>query len=422
MLVANVIIQSIDPSILIVDMVGTLICYAMSFTIENPDLKLIRELANNRRLTETSIEEKSNLLFQVSQEVKNPLMEITDLSNEITKTDQLDIIHENASHIESTSRNVLGVINNVLDISQMDTQNIKITNNTYDIYKLMKEIIYITKNKYRNEESNLDFKYSISNTIPQILYGDSLKLKQVICSILFNAFNNTESGYVDLDVTHMIKYNVCRLIISISDSGSGMELDQINEMLKSNYEIDEKEIEKINDLDIDLKLAKKILDLLGGSLLLKSEPGHGTTFTIILNQQVSAIDDEVKNVIDSLSNKKRVLIIDDDYLELDRFAYELKKNNLDVTSTMYGYDCVEKLENKEKYDLIFVNDELEEFNALNILKEIKKLKIKNVKVIIMLDKKKDFMKHKFIEDYPFTDYLLKDDYKEEIKRIKETYL
>ena len=134
-LLANVIIQSIDPSILIASMGATLICYTMSFTIENPDLRLVSELANNRKLTESSIEEKSNLLFQVSQEVKMPLTEISKLSSDINKSNDKNEIKEKSFKIENTARNALSVINNVLDISQMDTQNIKITDNSYTIYK-----------------------------------------------------------------------------------------------------------------------------------------------------------------------------------------------------------------------------------------------------------------------------------------------
>ena len=421
-LVANVVVQTIDPSILIASMGGTFVCYTMSFTIENPDLRLVRELANNRKLTESNIEEKSNLLFQVSQEVKNPLEKITNLSSEINKSNNKEEIKEKSSQIEHISRDVMGVINNVLDISQMDTQNIKITNHKYDIYKVLKEIIYVTKNKYRDEGKNIDFKYSISNTIPTQLYGDPLKLKQIICSILFSAFSNTEEGYIDLDITHMIKYNLCRLIITISDSGEGLSYDEINKILEDSKELSEKDLARIEDLDMDLKLTKKVIDLLGGSLLLKSDTNGGTTFTIILNQRIAESNDEISKVVELLSNKKRVLLIDDDYLELDRYSYELKKNNLEVISTMYGHDCIEKLASKEKFDLILVDDELEEYNALNILEDIKRLKLKNQKVVIMLEQKKEFMKNKFLNDYPFADYLLKDDYKNEIVRIKDKYL
>ena len=419
-----IIIQAIEPQILLFTYIETLICVIMYFTIENPDVKLLNEFVNNKRLTATNIEEKSNLLFQVSQEVKTPLIEISKLSADISKSKDKDEIFDKSVKIESISRNVVSVINNVLDISQMDTQNIKITDNNYDIYKLLKEVIYVTKNKFREEEKNVEFKYSISNTIPEILYGDSLKLKQVICSILFNAFANTEEGIVDLDVSCMIKYDVCRLIISITDSGSGMELSKINEILTDNKVLDQKELEKLTNIDVDLKISKKIIDLLGGALLIKSEVDRGTTFTIIVNQLIEndTVNRQIQSIAESLSNKKKVLLIDDNYLELDKFAYELRKNSLDVISTMYGHDFVEKVANKEKFDLILVDDELEVYSALDILEEIKKRKLKDQIVIIMLDQKKEFMKEKFLEDYPFTDYFLKDDYENEIKRIKEKYL
>ena len=421
---ASIIIQMVEPQILLLTYVETFICVIMYFTIENPDMKLLSEFVNNKKLTETSIEEKSNLLFQVSQEVKKPLLQITELSSDINKSNDRTEIKDKSYKIESISRNVSEVIDNVLDISQMDRQNIKITNHSYDIYKILKEIIYVTKNKYRDEGKNIEFKYSISSTIPEKLHGDPLKIKQVICSVLFNAFANTDDGYIDLDVSNMVKYDVCRLIITITDSGNGMKLEKINEILNDTKELDEKELNKIENLDVDLKLSKKIVDLMGGALLIKSEINKGSTFTIIINQLIdnSSETRQIQAIADTLSNKKKVLLIDDDYLELERYAYELRRNSLEVVSTMYGQDCIEKLENKEKFDLIIVDDELENFNSLEILNGIKKLKIKNQKVVIMLDQKKEFMKHKFLNDYPFTDYMLKSDYENEIKRLNDKYL
>ena len=413
----------IDKSILLITSAECLMVTLMYFTIENPDLKLLQELANNRKLTESSIEEKSNLLFQVSQEVKGPIMNITDLSSNIVKSRKLATIHEEASKIENISRNVTNVIDKVLNITQIDKQNIKITGSNYNIYTLLKEIIYLTKNKYRNEAKNIEFKYSINTNIPEILNGDALKIKQVICSILFNAFNNTEKGFVDIDVNSIIKYNICRLIITISDSGKGLELTKINEILKNNDEINEQDLEKIEALDIDLKLVKKVLDLLGGSLLVKSELDEGTTFTIILNQAiVSHRETDIEKIASTLSNKKRVLLIDNNYLELDQYSYELKKNNLEVIATMYGEDCISRLSDGERFDLILVNDELDNLSATEVLKGIEKLKIKNLNIVIMLEKEKEFMKNKFLEDYHFADYLLKSDYKEEISRLKDKFL
>ena len=222
----------------------------------------------------------------------------------------------------------------------------------------------------------------------------------------------------------MIRYDVCRLIISISDTGSGIELKKVNEILKSNEEITEQELNKLESIDVDLKITKKIIDIMGGALLIKSELNKGTTFTIIINQSIDTSNENsnIKVIAESLSNKKKVLLIDNDYLELDKYRYELKENSLEEVATMFGEDCTQKLKNKENFDLILINDELDNLSAIDVLKQIQKLKIKNLKVIIMIEKEKEFMKDKFLRDYPFTDYLLKDNYKEEIKRLITKYL
>ena len=408
-------VQKNFPNLIIVPSVIAFIELIMFFTIENPDVKILEEYNKNRELVEKNIEDRANMLFKISEEVNFPLRKIKDLSNNIIDSNDLDLIKNDAKNIYSLSDGITNMVNEVLNISLIDKQNIKITDASYNVYNLFNQIVYIVKNKI---DSNVEFKYSISNTIPERLYGDSAKIKQIICSLIFNAFKNTKNGTVDLDISSIVKYDVCRLIITINDTGCGMSLVEIDNVLGNEEDLTEEEFDRINELDINLKSIKKIIDVLGGTLFIKSDNDSGTTFRIILNQLIE--ENTVKNVIEpiarNLSNKKRILIVDDDYKELEAISSELKNNNFDVETTMYGKDVIDKLNNNEKYDYIFIDDEMKSNNAVEI---IKKIHDKNSNIIVMLNKDKERIKEHYLNDYNFYDYLLKDNYKEEIKRIME---
>lgn len=396
------------------------ILFIMFNTIENPDLKMLKEYIKNKEIVEKNIEEKSNMLFKISEDVRSPLRTIKLLSENITDSENIQTIHNDARKINSISNNTLNIVNDILDISTMDKQKIKVINSNYDIYTLFSQIVYIVKNKINK---NIDFKYSISDIIPQSLYGDPSKIKQIICSLILNASNNLEKGTIDLDITSIVKYDTCRLLITISDTGKGLNLSVINSILESDENITEEELNKMDNLDINLKLIKKTIDILGGKLLIKSEENVGTTYTIVLNQLISSKNnnDQIEELAKILNNKKRVLIIDDDYKELKILTNELKKNNYEVISTMYGKDCIDRLMNKEEFDLIFIDDEMKMYNAVKVIDELVKLNLKNSNVIIMLNKDKEFIKEHYLEDFAFDDYLLKSNYKNEIIRIKEKF-
>ena len=407
-------IQKSFPNLIIIPSVIAFIELIMFFTIENPDVKILEEYNKNRELVEKNIEDRSNLLFKISEDIKFPIKQIKDLSYDIINDKTNSLTKDTAKNIYSLASGISNMVNDVLNISLIDKQNIEISDSSYNVYNLFNQIIYIIKNKINNDN---EFKYSISNIIPEKLYGDSTKIKQIICSIVFNALSVPKNGNVDLDVTAIVKYDICRLIITITNGKSEMSLTEIDDILGSKNELSKDEFNKINDLDINLKSIKKIIDVLGGTLFIKSDKGVGTTFRIVLNQLIK--EDKVKNVIEStsknLSNKKRVLIVDDDFKELDKISKELKNNNFEVETTMYGKDVLVRLENNQEYNLIFIDDEMKPINAVEIIKHIKN----NNNVIIMLDKDKEKIKENYINDYNFTDYLLKDNYKEEIKRIKE---
>ncbi len=417
------VIQKSIPSLIIIPSVAVLVEFIMYFTIENPDLKMVNELLRNKELVEKQMEDKSRFLFEVTEDIKGPAKNILMLSDtfyKLNEKDQKDAI----KIIRSNANGVLFKINNVLNISSMDASKIKIFNNEYNIYNLFEVVEVISKNLNKNE--NVALKFDINSNIPTILYGDDVRLKQILISVLTNSINNTKTGFINVSLSAIVKYDVARLIINIEDSGCGMSIDKINTILDDNRDLSMKEVVKLDKLDMDLVATIKSIKLLGGSFNIKSEENKGSTFTIVIDQKCDIkektdIMKDIEKYSSDVFGRKRVLIVDDDKEELFKISDTLSKYNVDINTTMSGKECIYKIKSGEIYNLIIIDDELKNESALGTLQELKKNKKFNSKVIVMLGDEKKYLKGHYIED-GFTDVIIKENIKDELKEKIESNL
>ena len=417
------VIQKSIPSLIIIPSVAVLVEFIMYFTIENPDLKMVNELLRNKELVEKQMEDKSRFLFEVTEDIKGPAKNILMLSDtfyKLNEKDQKDAI----KIIRSNANGVLFKINNVLNISSMDASKIKIFNNEYNIYNLFEVVEGIAKNLNKNE--NVVLKFDINSNIPTILYGDDVRLKQILVSVLTNSINNTKTGFINVSLSAIVRYDVARLIINIEDTGCGMSIDKINTILDDNRELSMKEVVKLDKLDMDLVATIKSIKLLGGSFNIKSEENKGSTFTIVIDQKCDIkektdIMKDIEKYSSDVFGRKRVLIVDDDKEELFKISDILSKYNVDINTTMSGEDCIYKIKSGEIYNLIIIDDELKNESALGTLQELKKNKKFNSKVIVMLGDEKKYLKGHYIED-GFTDVIIKENIKDELKEKIESNL
>ena len=411
------IVRSINPSLLIIPAVLTYIDLIMFFTIENPDVKMIYELNKNKKLLESMSEEKSNFLFSMSQDTKKPIENILEVKKMLENEKDLKTIDTGLKVIENNARGLKNIINNVLDISSISSSKLAVTNETYNIYPLLNTVLSNVKKKMN---SKVSLRTNISKNIPMELYGDSVKLKQVITSILFNAAKFTKEGYIELSANEIVKYDVCRLIIEIEDSGKGMSVEKLNELLKSNSDLEDTDLLKLNSLDVDLKLAFKIIRKLGGFINVKSEENKGSTFTIVLDQKIKQERDPYYSKY--IFNKKKVIAVSDSLQILKSMNTLASKYDIEFLTTMHGNDLVQRVEDGEVFDLIILEDEMKQTSALAILGKLQEAKKGfNTPTIVMLNKNKESLKEHYVED-GFNDYLKKENLEEEFDRIIKKYI
>lgn len=410
-------VRKANPGLLIIPAVLAYIDLIMFFTIENPDVKMIYELNKNKKLLESMSEEKSNFLFSMSQETKEPINNILEVKGMLENEKNLENIDKGLKIIENNARGLKNIINNVLDISSINSSKLVVSEETYNIYTLLNTCL---KNMEKSLSDKVNLRTNISQNIPNELYGDSVKLKQVITSILLNAAKFTREGYVEVNVNEIVKYDVCRLIIEVEDSGCGITVEKLNELLKSNSDLEDTDLLKLNSLDVDLKLAFKIIKKLGGYINIKSEEGVGSTFTIVLDQKIKTN----KNTYYSeyLFNKKKVMVVSDKLQTLKDLNTLSSKYDIELLTTMHSNDLVKRIEDGEMFDLIILEDEMKPSSAYMVLGKMQEAKKGfNTPTVVMLKKDKESIKEHYVED-GFDNYIRKENLEEDFDKVIKKYI
>ena len=410
-----VIIRSIKPEIVLLSFIISYIDLIMFFTIENPDTKLIEEIAKSKEHADNYNAEKTYFIYNMTQELKQPLnnadKQITNLINNIDDNN----IKNELRNIEDNIINLKSIINGVLDISSIDSNKLNVVNNNYSVELILKEIITNTNNKLK--ESNVEFRTEIDKNIPSKLYGDPIRLRQFINTVKSNSIKYTKKGYIELNVSSLIKDDVCRLMIKIEDSGSGIDINKLDSIFKRNRNENESNLINENDSsELNLVNVRKILNIMGGTSLINSDINLGTKITMVLDQKIVKEEKE-ENIINDFKNKK-ILIIDSNENSVKLITKILEKYNLKIESTNNIKECIELL-NNNKYALILLDDKIENYNSFEVLEKIKE--ITNTKVIALSKNTKLQYKDEYINK-GFTDYLEKPINKDEIQEILNKYL
>ena len=406
------------PGMIIYDLILALMCYIMYFTIENPDMKMLDEVHKAKVISDNANEEKTLFLYNMTNEIRAITKDIDkETDNILDETDnkKIDIeeINNSARNIKGSTAKFTTMTNEILDISSIDSASVRIYNEKYNIKRLLKELVGIYKPKAQNK--NLDFRVSIASDIPEYLYGDGINLKKVLTIILDNSIKYTNNGYIEFNINTIIKGDIVRLIISVEDSGIGMKAEDINKIFTKKQEREDN-----HNLNNNLYNAKRLITLMNGTIVPSSSYGSGTTMKIILDQKYDTIDTDI-NKYDNIYDKKKVLLIDDSPSSEKLFNKILSGTNIELTSVKLGKEGLEKIRNKEKYDLILLDEELEPQNGHIIMRKLLEIRNFNTKVILLTKDNKYDYDDSYLQE-GFTDYIIKSSAKEEILNKMNKYL
>lgn len=411
------IIQKQHPELLLMTSMETFIVFLMYHTIENPDMQIIEEVHRAKEISDNANEEKSMFLYNMTNEIRGITKDIDYSADNILEevdNKKVDVLNigNSAREIKNNTAKFTTMTNEILDISQMDS-NIKIYNDKYNVKIIIKELVQIYKKKA--EDKGISFRTNIASDIPPYLYGDSMGLKEALSIILDNSVKYTSSGFIDFDVSTIIKRDIARLVITVEDSGSGIKAEDLNKIFNK----------KVNDnerLNIKYNLynAKRLVILMGGTIIPSSVYGRGTTIKVVLDQKIADMDDALDKY-ESVYDKKSILLVDDNVSSGKIFTKMLKDTNIELSIVTSGKECLDKIRNKDKYDLILLDEDMEPLDGITVMRKLKEIRTFNTKTIL-LTKNNDYEYNDDYLEYGFDGYLLKPIDKDKLFELIDKYL
>ena len=425
-LIGVLVVVNINPYLIWVSIVVCFVNYIMYFTIDNPDVKMIAQLNEAKIAAEKANTAKTEFLSSMSHEIRTPLNAIVGFSNMLLEDKTLpDSAKDEVNDIVMASDNLLEIVNGILDISKIEAGKLEIVNTEYDFNKVTTELIALTKGRLGDKPIELITK--IDDTIPRVLYGDASRLKQICVNILTNAVKYTKEGSITFSINSIIKNDVCRLIISVEDTGIGIKQENINKLFNKFERLDLEENITIEGTGLGLAITKKLVDLMHGAIVVQSVYGKGSKFTVSIDQMI------VKNptittsepVIESDEikvNNKLVLVVDDNKINLKVAERLLGTYGITTECVESGFICIDNLKNGKKYDLILMDDMMPKLSGVETLHKIKEqIPDFNIPTVALTANALTGMREKYLAD-GFNDYLAKPISKDELNRVINEYL
>ena len=419
LLIIIAVLRVIIPQVNFISILLTLIDLIMVFTIENPDVKMVQELELAKTQAEKANRAKTDFLSSMSHEIRTPLNAIVGLSEIIKSSDDLDEIHEDATDVVNASNTLLEIVDGILDISRIEADKMEIVEVAYNPLEEFKSLVTLTETRIGEKEIKLRSEFAID--LPDTLYGDKGKVKQIITNLLSNAVKYTEKGYIDFKVSCINEKDISKLTITVSDTGRGIKKDHMDNLFTKFNRLDEDKNTTIEGTGLGLAITKSLVEMMGGKIVVDSTYGEGSKFTVFLSQKITnSILEEKEDKINTFDGKK-VLVVDDNKLNLKVIEKILKEFNLDIDEAISGFECINNIENHKKYNIIFMDIMMPKMSGVETLKRLKQIEGFNTPVVALTADAIEGKSNKYIE-VGFNDYLSKPIDKMKLSNILTKYL
>lgn len=383
--------QVFNPTHLLSSVGVALLCIGFYLTVESPDNVLIELLIDEKRKVEEAREEavmanqaKGRFLAQMSHEIRTPINAILGMDEIILRECKDTNILEYAEDINAAGQLLLSIVNEILDLSKIESGKMEIVEADYNLSKLITDLTAMISLKA--QAKNLIFDIAIDNSLPVQLYGDDVRIRQILTNLLSNAIKYTKEGKVKLEIKGEVKDNTVTLSCSVTDTGIGIKEEHLADLFEEYKRIEDKSNHRIEGTGLGLNITMHLLELMGSKLQVQSEYGKGSKFFFELKQTVTGsmtIEayhqqkkqkqiNKTQRTVSFTAPNARLLVVDDNEMNRKIFTKLLEPTQIQIDQAESGFECLDKMK-ENRYDIVFLDHMMPQMDGPETLHRLKEM-------------------------------------------------
>jgi PAS domain S-box-containing protein len=326
---------------------------------------------NDLKRTESANTAKSRFLASMSHEIRTPMNAIIGMSD-LIRMDNMDMRQKEFFHdLRIMSKSLLQIINDILDFSKIESEKMELSPIHFDLLNLYDNIVSL--NRFMAENKGLEFRSSFDNDVTQIVYGDDMRIRQIITNLLSNAIKYTPGGFVDFRVKRVTENGQVYTAFQVEDSGVGIREENFLKLFDWYAQFDTAQNRGISGTGLGLPITKSFVDMMNGRIDVKSKYGKGSVFTVLLpipEGDPSKVERAATSNIFVTDGSAKVLVVDDNAINLKVALAYLEVHNIKAETAESGMEALKKIKEKQ-YHLIFMDHMMPEMDGIETCARIR---------------------------------------------------